>query len=324
MESLVYYLKQGSMNPQKLTKLFIIFLLSTAVITACKKDEPIEVPTDSAPVQQLSQDDSSVEYNVDEVVIDAGQIIAGENGLKNLFLPCNASLTSVNTINDTTYYRINYHGLNCMNTRHRTGVVIIKMKENTQWHLAGTIINVEFQNYKVTNVFNGQTLKINGISSLENVSGGILQLLGTSINTVIHKNTADVYVSFNSETPREWHLTKLLVYTGQPGSLTLAVNGFGNAHGYSKLLSWGKDVDENIFFSQVGQSIVFTETCNFSPRSGVQIYSIPSENMTANATYGFNNNNEPVSGSECPTKYKLEWQQHGQSGTIFLPLAGNN
>ena len=323
MESLVYYLKQRSMNPRKSIKLFVIMLLSAAVMTACKKDEPVEVPTNSAPVQQLSQDDSSVEYNVDEVIYDAGDILSGNYGMKNLTLPCNSTLESVNVANDTVSYHISYHGQNCSQTKTRTGSVIIKIREDTQWSTPGSILLVELKDYKVTNILNGLTMTMTGSSSLENVSGGIIQQLGSGVNTVINKNVADVMVTFSGYPEREWHLTKMLVYTGTPGNLALAVNGFGVSHGYQSVLSWGKDREGKTFFSQVAQSVVYTEACNFLPRSGKQIYSYPGDNLTATVTYGFNYNNEPITGAECPTHYKLEWQQHGNSGTIFIPLTGN-
>ncbi|MEN8224102.1 MAG: hypothetical protein ABFS05_01980 [Bacteroidota bacterium] len=311
------------MNPQKTIQLFIIILLSAVALTACKKDEPVEVPTDSSPVQQLSQDDSSVEYNVDEVLIDAGKVLSGKDGLKNMGLPCNATLDTMFVINDTINYQVSYHGLNCMNTKYRTGIIIVKIKQNTQWFLPGSFLVVEFYDYTVTQVSNGKTMKINGMASLENISGGIIELLGTGISTVIHRNTAHMLIVFNNHPPRDWHLTKLLVFTGQPGSLVLAVNGFGAAQGYNKLLSWGKDRDGKNFFIQVEESVVFTEFCNFRPHSGQQVYSIPENNLKATAIFGFNDNNQAVSGSECPTRYRLDWQQHGHSGTIFLPLAGN-
>ena len=61
MKKLVYYLKQVVMNPRKIIRLLLFFLLASAVMTACKKDEPEEIQPDSSPVQQLSKDDNSVE-----------------------------------------------------------------------------------------------------------------------------------------------------------------------------------------------------------------------------------------------------------------------
>lgn len=322
MKTLVYYLKRSSMNPQKTIKYIIVFLLFSAVTIACKKDEPVEIPTDSTPVQQLVQDDSQVEVDVDEVIIDAGQVLAGAGNLKSLDLPCNTTLESVYVTNDTVNYHLVYHGLNCAMTRHRTGSVIIKLKQNTQWTLPGAFYHVEFIDYEVTSVLNSNSVKINGKSSLENVSGGVIQQLGTGASTVIYKNTAHVSIEFNDNQSKDWNLTKLLVYTGSANNLKLAVNGFGSAHGYNSLLSWGKDREGRSFFSQVAQPIVYTEACNFLPSDGQQIYSIPADNLKATVYYGYKDN-EPISAGECPTQYKLEWQQNGESGSFFVPLTGN-
>lgn len=161
---------------------------------------------------------------------------------------------------------------------------------------------------------------INGMSEIENVSGGIPALLGNGFNTVIHKNSAHVNIAFNGHPHRSWHLTKMLVYSGTPGNLMLAVNGFGVNQGHTNLISWGSDRDGKMFFTQIGESVVFKESCQWVPYSGEQIYLIPSDQLKATATFGYNSNNEPITGSECPTRFRLDWQQQGHSGTIFLPL----
>jgi hypothetical protein len=320
MEKLVYYLKQIMMNPQKVFKLLFVFLLAAVVMTACKKDEPVDVPPDSSPIQQLSQDGNSVEENVDEATIDAGQVLSGTFKSGNMGIPCGATLDSTVMMNDTIIYFLTYDGLNCHQTRYRKGAVHIKIKQNTHWLFPGAFITIHFHNYEVTNVFTNNKMVINGMSRLENVSGGIPALLGNGFSTVIHKNTAHVHISFNGNQAREWHLTRMLVYSGLPGNLMLAVNGFGFSQGYNNLLSWGTDRHGKKFFTQIGESVVFRESCQWLPSSGEEIFTIQATNLKATATFGYNSNNEPISGTECPTRYRLDWQQHGQSGTIFLPL----
>jgi hypothetical protein len=199
-------------------------------------------------------------------------------------------------------------------------VVLIKIKQNTFWLLPGAFLSLEFQDYEITNVYTNNKMMINGMARLENVSGGILELLGNGFNTIIHKNTAHIFISFNEYSAREWHLTKMLVYSGEPGNFSLAVNGFGSAQGFNNLLSWGTDREGNKFYTEISESVVFKESCQWLPYSGEQVYTIPVENLKATATFGYNENNEAITGTECPTRYKLQWQQHGQSGTIFLPL----
>jgi hypothetical protein len=296
--------------------------MALVVVTACKKDEPEEVITDSAPVQQLSTDDKNVEDNIDEVIIDVGLILNSNLNLKNAGMPCNASLDTVISANDSLYYHLRYNGLNCIQNKHREGLIIMKMKEGSQWHIAGEKMNLEFHDYEITNVYNGRQLLINGKSRLENVSGGAIPLLGSTVTSLIYRNTAYLNVTFDNSTSSLWRINKSIVFSGTPEDLVMAVNGFGSVGDYDKLISWGKDRDGNDFYNQVIEWVTFREKCNWVPFTGEQLFSIPEEGLKATVTYGFNNQNQPIAGSECPTRYRLRWQQYGQSGTIFLPVAG--
>jgi len=324
MEKLVYYLKQMLMIPQKNIRLFLIVLLAAALFAGCKKDEPEQPKPDSTPVQQLSKDDNSVEENMDEALVDAGQVVAGTGKSAAMDIPCGATLDSTYLVSDTIVYRLTYDGLNCAQNKYRTGTVLIKIKQNTSWFLPGAYITIELYDYEVTRLPGNQSMVINGRAQIENVNGGIVELLGNGFNAIIHKNSAHIHVVFNGHQPREWHLARMMVYSGSPGNLMLAVNGFGNAGSYSNLLSWGHDRSGKQFFTEIGESVVFRESCQWLPYAGEEIITIPEINLRATVTFGFNSNNQPVAGSECPTRYRLHWQQHGQSGTIFLPLISNN
>jgi len=321
MKSLVYYLKRVMMTPLKITRLLLLFSLVIAVITACKKDEPEETQPDSSPIQQLSKDDNAVEENMDEAFIDIGQILT--TSTNKMDIPCGATLDSVVTVNNKVFYYITYDGLNCQQTKYRTGNVVIEIKKNDSWLLKNTKVDVEFIGYEVTNVFNNNQMLIDGSADLTNISGGIPALLGSGINTVIHRINAKLDVIFNGGTQGDWNLHKMMVYSGSPGSLQLAVNGFGNQQGQNNLMSWGTDHNGRKFFVRVDESIVFKQSCQWLPCSGIQKYTYPQDDLTATVTFGYNDNNQPISGSECPTRYRIDWQQYGQSGTIYLPLIGN-
>lgn len=318
MKKLVYYLKRLNMKLMKITRLLLIYFLAIVVTTACKKDEPEEIQPDSSPVQQLSKDDNYVEENMDEAFIDVGQVLSGTK--YKLDIPCGATLDSVVEVNNKLIYYLTYDGLNCLGTRYRTGNTQIKIKKNDNWLLKNTKIDVDFINYEVTNVFNNNTMVIDGAADLTNISGGIPALLGSGINTVIHRINANIDITFSGDPPRDWHLHRMMVYSGSPGNLQLAINGFGNQQGQNNLMTWGTDRDGRKFFIRVDESIVFSQVCQWLPYSGIQQYHYPQEDLDATVTFGYNDNNEPISGSECPTRYRIDWQQHGQSGTIFLPL----
>lgn len=310
------------MNYSKSIKQIVILIMALVVVTACKKDEPEEVITDSAPVQQLSTDDKNVVDNIDEVIIDVGLILSSNLNLKISGTPCNASVDTVISANDTMYYHLRYNGLNCIQSKHREGLVIMKMKEGSQWQISGAIMKLEFHDYEITNVYSGKQITLNGNSTIENVSGGAIPLLGNTVTSLIYRNIAHLAVTFDNNTSSYWHLNKSIVFSGTPENLVMAVNGFGSVNGYDKLLSWGKDRDGDDFYTQVNEWVTFREKCNWVPFTGEQVYNIPEEGLKATVTFGFNNQNNPITGSDCPTRYRLRWQQHGQSGTIFLPVAG--
>ena len=319
MEKLVYYLKRVKMKLLKIPRLLLIFFFTIALSTACKKDAPEEIQPDSSPVQQLTRDDNSVEGSLDAVFADVAQVLT--TTLQKMDVPCGATLDSVVELNNKIIYYLTYDGLNCLETRYRTGQIWISIKKNDSWLNKNTKVDVYFFDYEVTNVFNNSKTITNGSADYTNVSGGIIALLGSGINTVIHRINANLEISFNGDpVRRDWKLHKMMVYSGAPGNLQLAVNGFGSQQGQNTLISWGTDHEGRNFRIQCDESVVYRQTCQWLPCSGILRYSYPQEDLHATVTFGYNDYNEPISGSECPTQYKLDWSQQGQSGTIFLPL----
>jgi hypothetical protein len=318
MKKLVYYLKRVKMKLLKTSRYLLIFLFALAVITACKKDAPEQIQPDSSPVQQLTRDDSSVEGNLDAVFSDVALVLSTT---KKMDVPCGATLDSVVELNDKMYYYLTYDGLNCQETRYRRGKIWIAIKKNDSWLNKNTKVDVYFFDYEVTNVFDYSKTVTNGSADYTNVSGGIIAFLGSGINTVIHRINAYLEITFDGNPERrDWKLHKMMVYSGSPGNFQVAVNGFGNQQGQSNLLSWGTDREGRNFLVQCDESVVYRQACEWLPGSGILRYSYPEDKLQATVSFGYNNSNEHISGSECPTRYKLDWSQQGQSGTIFLPL----
>jgi hypothetical protein len=60
--------------------------------------------------------------------------------------------------------------------------------------------------------------------------------------------------------------------------------------------------------------------CNFDPVSGIIHYAIPAYDKSATITFGYDSNNQLITNGDCPTKYRLDWQYNGNSGTFYLWL----
>ena len=105
-----------------------------------------------------------------------------------------------------------------------------------------------------------------------------------------------------------------------PGQLVLTVDGFGSSGNYNKLVHWGVNRHGEQFYTQINQPVVFRQICDWDPCAGIEAISIPGLNKGATLTFGYNNQNQPITGDECPTKFKVDWYFANQSGTVYLFL----
>jgi len=275
---------------------------------------------DSTSVQQLSQDDNHAESFTDDALGDVN-ILMSLQGLKSTAnWPCNATVDSTATLNDTITYFITYAGANCNGTLLRTGQVEIKKRVGTHWFMAGATVMVRFINLKFTRISNGVYIIMNGRKTYQNVSGGHLLQLGNGLNALIYRTHGYNRVTFPDNTTRMWHIARQQVFTLSPQGMVIAVEGFGNAGGSPNTVTWGTDRNNVPFFIRIPQSIILKEACQWRICAGVKEISIPSQNQGATLVFGFNQNNQQVQPADCPVKFKIDWYKDDLSGTIWLWL----
>jgi hypothetical protein len=311
----------------KFSNLFRLTLLVIAILgltlAGCKKDKDTETYPGSVSLQQLSDDDESMESAMDESMNDANDVLSG-GILKSTErrLPCNASIDSLGITNDTITIIIDYHGMNCNNTRYRTGKVEIKKQVGSHWFQQGASVTVRHINFAITKTSNQKTITLNGVKVHQNVSGGLIWQLGNGVTSaIVHRTWGQVAVTFNNGAIKTWNIARQKTYTGTPAdSLVLTTDGFGSADGYENLLVWGISRDGENFYTQIIQPVVHRQVCNWDPCSGIKKHIAPAEEKSATLTFGYNSNDEPITGDECPSKYKLDWQKANHSGTVYLWL----
>jgi hypothetical protein len=310
------------MKSSNITKFFFFLFLATGLILAgCQKDDETPSTNDSATLQQLSQDDNNVEAANDEAINDVNKMLSGGGHFKSTeALPCNATIDSTAVVNDTITYFITYDGPSCNGKFLRTGKVEVKKKVGTHWRDAGATVIVTFIDLHITRVSNNKSVTLNGTKTHQNVTGGALWELGNGITSIVHKTWGSLTVVFDDNTTRNWNDARQRTYTGSAGQLVMTVDGFGTSGSYTNLVAWGTNRNNEAFYTQISQLVVFKETCTWFPCSGVKIHQIPSAEKKATITFGYNSNNEPIQGKECPTKYRLDWEKGSQSGTVYLWL----
>jgi hypothetical protein len=301
---------------------FAMVLIAAAGLSlaGCQKEKQKDNSSDSSSLQQLSQDDNFAENSSDEAMNDVNKFLSGGNLKSTDFWPCNATIDSTSVVNDTITYYITYNGLSCNGKVFRTGQVEVKKKVGTHWRDEGATVIVTFKDLLITRQSNGKSIKLNGTRTHQNLTGGTLWQLGNQYASIVYKTWGYMTVTFNDNTTRLWNIARQQTFTGTLGQLVMTVDGFGTEGNYNSLVVWGINRNGENFYTQISQPVVFREVCSWDPCSGVKIHQIPSMDKSATITFGYNSNNEPVQGDECPTKYRLDWQKGTNSGTVYLWL----
>ena len=287
-------------------------------VTGCKKDK--EPDTNS--LQQLSKDEATVETSTNDVLNDANTVLSGGSSKSIDMFPCNATIDSVShSTTDTIVYYVTFNGANCIGNRIRTGNVIIKKAVGTHWINPGATVSITYLNLRITKVSSNKSLTLNGTKVFENVNGGVLAQLGNgTVTSVTHKISGSVQATFDDGTTRTWTIARQRVFTGTLGQLLVTESGFGSDGGYNNLVVWGTNRKGETFYTQLTSPVTYRQTCDWDPISGVKVHQIPSDSKSATITFGYDSNDQPVTGSNCPTYYKLDWVKGSKSGTTYIPL----
>ncbi len=311
------------MRTKNLISLAVLLVSVIALsFTSCKKDDLNKGNADPSSLVQLSADENNVESIMNDAEGDITSVMSnsGSNLKSTAWLPCNANVDSLAIANDTITIFITYNGLSCNGTGKRTGKIEIKKKVGTHWEQAGATIIYKYIDFTVTRVATNKSVTLNGIKTFENVNGGHRWQVGTAISSYVEKVSGVMQASFDNGTSRSWNVARQLTYTGTPGQIVLSIDGFGSSGEFQNLVVWGTNRQGEEFYTQIVQSVVCRQACDWDPVSGIKIHQIPADSKSATITFGFDSNNQPVTGNDCPTRYRIDWQKNNQSGTSYLPL----
>lgn len=298
----------------------IIFSFSF-LFTACQKDTATD--TDYSNESSVHSDDQSRFSNeVDAVANDADVTLETTPGFfgrgeQVQSLICDATIV-VDTLSNPRTITITYNGTNCLGNRTRTGVVVISMAQGVRWKNAGAILNVSFQNLKITRLSDNKSITINGTQTYTNVSGGLLINLA-SLGTITHTITSsNMSVTFDNASQRTWQVAKQRVFTYNNG-IVIATTGTYSAGGITGIAEWGTNRFGRTFTTAITQPLVVRQDCNFRLTSGKVDHVTPAFN--ANVTFGLDAAGNPTSCPGLGAYYmKIIWTgPGGNPHTIIWP-----
>jgi len=300
----------------------IIFSLSL-IFTACQKDSAPNTDTDYTTETSVHSDDQSrFSGEVDAVANDADVSLETTPGFfgrgdQVQTLICNAAVV-VDTMSNPRTITITYNGNNCQGTASRTGVVVLSIAQGVHWKNAGAVLNVSFQDLKITRLSDNKSITINGTQAHTNVSGGLLINLAT-LGTITHTITSsNMSVTFDNASQRSWQVAKQRVFTYNNG-IVITTTGTHSEGGVTGIAEWGTNRFGHTFTTAVTQPLVIRQDCNFRLTSGKVEHITPV--FSANVTFGLDAAGNPTSCPGLASYYlKIVWTGAGGSPhTIILP-----
>lgn len=323
-----------------LSGLAIILFAMVVLFAACKKKEdpkPKEEATTPAPVEtpdgQNESDNREVQSENDVAVgeindlISSSKRVSGRSASPQETSALCFTVDSVKISKDTML--LLYNGVTC-NNRTRTGKIMLTWQHGAKWSVAGTVIKVEYLNYKVVRASDQKWIELNGTQLLTNVSGGnwfhLLFVANTTlVNTVTGTN---LNVKFHDGKTAVYNINRKITYTYPGGTfpngvLTAKAEGIGSSGSLNNLENYGTARNGDVFTSQVTTPIIWNATCGGAVLQGVVNVNNVTKNASLKFTYGVDTNGNPVSvgANQCPYGWKLEWTASGNS---FSKVFGYN
>jgi hypothetical protein len=293
----------------------------SVLFAACQKDSSssedytTESSTHSDDQSRFSNESDAVANDVD-LTLEVTPAFAGRSeGVQSLI--CDASIV-VDSISNPRTITITYNGNNCQGTRTRTGVIVVSMAQGIHWRNAGAVLNVSFQNFKVTRLSDNKSITINGTQTYTNVSGGLLINLPV-LNTITHTITSsNMSVTFDNNTQRTWQVARQRVFTYNNG-VVITETGTHTDGNTTGIAEWGTNRFGHAFTTAISQAIVLRQDCSF--RIGAGKVDHVTSLYSASATFGLDINGNPTG---CPGAglYYMKVELTGPNGhthTAILP-----
>ena len=303
-----------------LVTVIVIFLSSSGCKKHSDNNDENSSSVDTTELASVSTDDDEVKGASEEAVMDANNVMSPKTTKSTEVLPCNVTVDSSSVVGDTISYILTYNGYNCANLLKRSGQVSVKRNIHIPWISAGATVLVILNNFDVTNPHTGDSFLLNGMLTLKNVSGGRLSQIGNGITSVTHQDWGAIAVTFDNGSVYTWNFDRQRVFSGTQGMLRMRSSGLGSQSGYNALITWGTSRMGNIFYEQIPDYVEHWANCYYHAAAGKDYITLPAQLTKINATYGFDKNHQPLTGSDCPGSFRIDWTVGSQTGSFFLDL----
>jgi hypothetical protein len=320
--------------------LIILAIAMIPMFIACKKNREFKKEDGTT-----SEDNRNVQGETDQAINDANNVVSSVSNINggsydgksiNSMLTngevCGATIDT--TLKTQGIVTINFDGVTVCNNRKRAGSIKLTLKEflsGKRWIDPGAVLEVVYNDYKVTRASDGKSIKLNGLFNLTNVSGGNLILLYFGIapnqTNLIHRaEGTNISVTFDDTKTAIWNISRQATYTksmnGNTVVFTCTAEGIGSYNGISNLENWGTTREGDAFTSQVTEPVVWNTTCGaHAPVTGKLTIKVDSKEFELITIIGVDEsgNPVPVTVNNCPYGLKVIWTYKNKTESKIIP-----
>ena len=313
-----------------------LFLSSLLIVlfagfSSCKKKQEFKDEDG-----QTTVDTRTVQGEHDAVLGDANTVLSDQPLLSGRELSSekisNITSTSICGLSvDTTLVTsgiltLNYNGTVCSN-RKREGSIKLSIVNypTVKWKQAGSVLKVEYINYKVTRASDGKSILINGTVNVTNKNGGTwVDIAFFGKPSVVHEVVGNgLKVKYdNGTSTAEYNIHRRYTYTYSNLVFTCKGEGIGSNDGLSNLENWGTTRNGDAFTSEVISPVVWNTTCGgAAPTDGEIHIKVASKSFEMKCFFAVDANGDEVTvaPNTCAYGWKIQWNYKNKTKErIFL------
>jgi len=306
----------------------IILMVSITILStgfyACKKEDQ---QTLDAKTKQFNDDSNNFKAESDQADNDVNNTIneipAFGRGAGVVSSPlCGVTIDSSQLAQKILFF--NFDGITpCFSpSRTRSGQIKVQLTTGTNWHMAGAVLTLTYNNFKITRLSDNNSILFNGTKTLTNVNGHnwLTFLAGTS--TFKYRSRAyNVNVTYNDGSTAVWNQTCITEWLYTPTGnhapyLTFTSNGDSTVNSYSNSSMWGTNRYGEAFTTYYTTPIVSNTYCGlWRPNSGELIHHVNTSDFAL--TLGVDQSGNPTT-LDCAYGYKVSWTINGNSNSVVL------
>ena len=306
-----------------------VLLLSSSIVTSCKKREK-EIAMDEE-TKQFNEDANDIKSESDNVDNDINSSInntsiGGRTSASYSSELCGVTIDSSQIANKILFY--NFDGSTpCFSpSRTRGGQIKVELINGNSWKDVGAVLKLTYINFKITKLSNNKSIQFNGVKTLKNVNGiNWFTFLTSASNFKFQSRALNVNVTFENGDQAIWNSARITTWDyiaanvtpGIPyGYVKFTSNGDTIRNNVSNIDSWGTNRNGQIFQTYYQSPWVSNSYCGFwRPVSGNLSHQVGIYNL--GLQLGVNQNGDP-STLNCAYGYKVSWTPLGGTAQTVI------